>query len=577
MWDQFLTRTQQGGSLVAVSFLPLPCFVQFSSFGASLLSLIKRPEGTEALPKGMVSKTLDLLMQPFMGSLKQKGSSKDMNSKSSTDLPAIAVELKQKKSANKIVKKEWSGRAIHVSAMNQTSVTWFGFLFNIYLWDEDLGIENFNAGSYSPQFIHFSCIYVKPLHPDIVSRGLRYHSQHLILPTPRCIFIRKFFTTCSDLTCFVFPNFLHSFGWWCINRNINKTLRGGRKCDENSTDPSCTGSKIFIYKYTDTYALLTRAPIHGCVHACYRYRSVYPARLNYTYGSILALHMAYYSGTARFKSSSLLNDKISFGVITVNYLICDFFFLDKQNDLVHAWVLGFQPGYCAQAISPSCKLHFSYCFSPVLLYNFHTSEAILYISELLILSTLFIRYSFKSKFWSQRSTSSSDSDIDTDRESETAVVTEISTEGSCYRIDVSDASDDKEDDPKRVLKSAKVKHFDEMNASFDKLKNAAKSVNDRISMEDCLEKLNKQLEKVMRVTKKEKVPSLYIKALVLLEDVLAEALEKKDAKKKMTSSNAKALTVMKQKLKKNNRQYEVLVSLFRENPVKSEEDSDESS
>ncbi|KAM2606085.1 hypothetical protein TB2_034805 [Malus domestica] len=65
----------------------------------------RRPEGTEALPKGMVSKTLDLLMQPFMGSLKQKGSSKDMNSKSSTDLLAIAVELEQKKSVNKIVKK----------------------------------------------------------------------------------------------------------------------------------------------------------------------------------------------------------------------------------------------------------------------------------------------------------------------------------------------------------------------------------------------------------------------------------------------------------------------------------------
>ncbi|KAM1987426.1 hypothetical protein ACFX15_034686 [Malus domestica] len=96
-------------------------------------------------------------------------------------------------------------------------------------------------------------------------------------------------------------------------------------------------------------------------------------------------------------------------------------------------------------------------------------------------------------------------------------------------------------------------------------------------MEDCFEKLNKQLEKVMRMTKKEKVPSLYIKALVLLEGILAEALEKKAAKKKITSSNAKALTVMKQKLKKNNRQYEDLISLFRENPVKSEEDSDESS
>ncbi|KAM1483425.1 hypothetical protein EV1_034978 [Malus domestica] len=180
-----------------------------------------------------------------------------------------------------------------------------------------------------------------------------------------------------------------------VHRNINKTLRGGRKCDENSTDPSCTG---FVEMMAPVYSRAS-------------WRCIW-------------------------------------------HLI--------QNDLVHAWVLGFQPGYCAQAISPSCKLHFSYCFSPVLLYNFHTSKAILYISELLILSTLFIRYSFKSKFWSQRSTSSSDSDIDTDRESETAVVTEISTEGSCYRIDVSDASDDKEDDPKRVLKSAKVKHFDEM-------------------------------------------------------------------------------------------------------------------
>ncbi|XP_068319281.1 uncharacterized protein [Pyrus communis] len=26
-----------------------------------------------------------------------------------------------------------------------------------------------------------------------------------------------------------------------VHRNINNALRGGRKCDENSTDPSCTG------------------------------------------------------------------------------------------------------------------------------------------------------------------------------------------------------------------------------------------------------------------------------------------------------------------------------------------------
>ncbi|ONH92657.1 hypothetical protein PRUPE_8G187400 [Prunus persica] len=133
-----------------------------------------RPDGTEALPKGIVSKTSDLLMQPLWGPRNKK------NSKSSTNLLAIAVGIKQKESVNKIVKKfllsdfivmlfhydglvnewrdlEWSGRAIHVSAMNQTK-WWYAKRFLhpdivseyafIFLWDEDLGIENFNVGRY---------------------------------------------------------------------------------------------------------------------------------------------------------------------------------------------------------------------------------------------------------------------------------------------------------------------------------------------------------------------------------------------------------------------------------------------
>ena len=77
------------------------------------------------------------------------------------------------------------------------------------------------------------------------------------------------------------------------------------------------------------------------------------------------------------------------------------------------------------------------------------------------------------------------------------------------------------------------------------------------------EKLAPMVERQTNVA--DKVPSFYIKTLVSLVGSLNNAIAKeKEAKKKMNALNAKALTAMKQKLKKTNKELEAEIKKYQE-------------
>ncbi|XP_060667393.1 uncharacterized protein LOC107413746 [Ziziphus jujuba] len=213
-------------------------------------------------------------MQPLWGPRTKR------NPELPSNLLAMAVGIKQKESVNKIVMKflssnfvvmlfhydgnvnewrdlEWSNHAIHVSASNQTK-WWFAKRFlhpdivseyaYIFLWDEDLGVENFNVGRYIP-IIKEEGLEISQ--PALDSDKSEVH--HLL--------------TARD----------HKLK---VHRKIFKVI-GGRKCDKNSTEPPCTG-------WVEMMAAVF----------------------------------------------SLASWRCTWHII--------------QNDLVHAWGLDFQLGYCAQ-------------------------------------------------------------------------------------------------------------------------------------------------------------------------------------------------------------------------------------
>uniref|UniRef100_A0A8C7VI68 Eukaryotic translation initiation factor 3 subunit C n=1 Tax=Oncorhynchus mykiss TaxID=8022 RepID=A0A8C7VI68_ONCMY len=133
---------------------------------------------------------------------------------------------------------------------------------------------------------------------------------------------------------------------------------------------------------------------------------------------------------------------------------------------------------------------------------------------------------------------------------------------------------DDEEDTKRVVRSAKDKRFEELTNLIKTIRNAMK-IRDMSKCLEEFEQLCRAFLKSKTIVDKEGVPPFYIRLLADLEDYLNQLWEDKEGKKKMNKNNAKALSTLRQKIRKYNRDYETEITSYKENPMASADEEEE--
>ncbi|KAF7965383.1 hypothetical protein HWV62_14080 [Athelia sp. TMB] len=124
--------------------------------------------------------------------------------------------------------------------------------------------------------------------------------------------------------------------------------------------------------------------------------------------------------------------------------------------------------------------------------------------------------------------------------------------------------EDSDDEVKKVVKSAKDKRLDEMEATGKVMDNALK-INDWVAISNEFDKLARMVQRQNNVA--EPIPPFYVKTLCSLETSLNNAIAaEKDAKKKMNATNNRALNAMKQKIKKAVKEYATEIKQYQEDP-----------
>lgn len=127
-----------------------------------------------------------------------------------------------------------------------------------------------------------------------------------------------------------------------------------------------------------------------------------------------------------------------------------------------------------------------------------------------------------------------------------------------------------------MVRSAKEKHFDELNSIVKLIRNHRK-IKDMSKLLTSFEDLTKAYAKAkssfIDKTEGGRPPAFYIRCLADIEDCINENWEDR---KNMNKNNSKSMTTLRQKLRKYNKDFEELIQEYRANPdaVEDEEEFD---
>lgn len=126
------------------------------------------------------------------------------------------------------------------------------------------------------------------------------------------------------------------------------------------------------------------------------------------------------------------------------------------------------------------------------------------------------------------------------------------------------------------MRSMKEKRYEELEGIIHSIRNHRK-IKDFSSALASFEELQKAYTKAAPIVAKEEngvAPRFFIRALVELDDWVVGAWADRDSRKTLSKGNSKALTSLRQKLRKYTKDFETEISKFRENPDLPDDDDE---